>query len=44
MGTQVVAASLTAKHVDKVERWADEHDAENFSEALRQIIDAAIPD
>jgi len=42
-GTQVVTVRLTAKHIQKVERWQDEHDAENFSDAVRQIVDTVMP-
>ena len=41
--TTKVAVTLPAEHIAKVVRWQDEHDCESFSDALRQMIDAASP-
>ena len=41
--TTVVSATLSAKHIEKVERWQEAHGCDTFSEALRQMIDAATP-
>lgn len=41
--TTKVAVTLPAEHIAKVVAWQDAHDCESFSDALRQIIDAAMP-
>lgn len=41
IGTQVVAVRLTPAHVARVERWLEEHELENFSAAVRSMIDVA---
>lgn len=40
-GTVVVAVTLTARHLGKVERWQEAHDLASFSAALRAMIDVA---
>jgi len=39
--TSAVTVRLTATHIEKAERWQDAHGSENFSAAVREMIDAA---
>lgn len=39
--TSIVSVTLSGPHIEKVERWQDQHECATFSEALRQMIDAA---
>jgi hypothetical protein len=41
VGTQVVAVRLTPAHIERAERWQESHELENFSAAVRSMIDVA---
>lgn len=41
--TTPVTVHLPAPYIAKVVAWQDRHECESFSEALRQMIDAASP-
>lgn len=43
LGTLQISYTLTARHIEKIQRWEEVNGCESASEALRQMIDAVPP-